>query len=86
MSTRRSTRTLVRVFHLIHFPTSSIVLTGVPSLKDDDFVIWESNAINKYLVDKYDGSLNLSFPKGSKESYLVDQWLDFHGSGQVCLW
>lgn len=64
------------------------MIVGVPSLQDgnnDNFVIWESNAINKYLADQYDKGYNMSFPRGSKEAYLVDQWLDFHGSGQVSL-
>lgn len=48
----------------------------VPTLKDDDFVIWDSHAIAAYLVTKYaeDDSL---YPTDPKKRALVDQRLHF---------
>jgi glutathione S-transferase len=64
------------------------IYTGIPVIIDhnnDDFVLWESLAIIKYLVDRYDEENTIHFAAGSKESYLVDQWLAFQISGQVRL-
>jgi glutathione S-transferase len=61
-------------------------LTGIPAIIDhdnDDFVLWESNTIIKYLADRYDKENKIHFPAGSKDSYLVDQWMTFQASGQV---
>ncbi len=46
----------------------------VPSIDDDGFVLFESNAIIRYLADKKGSPL---YPKGLKERGLVDQWIDF---------
>jgi len=57
----------------------------IPAIIDhdnDDFVLWESIAIIKYLVDRYDKDNTIHFPAGTKESYLVDQWMLFQVSGQ----
>jgi len=57
----------------------------IPTIIDhdnEDFTIWESNSIIKYLVDRYDKNNKISFPPGSKESYLVDQWMTFQVSGR----
>ncbi|KZT23337.1 glutathione S-transferase [Neolentinus lepideus HHB14362 ss-1] len=56
----------------------------IPTIIDhynNDFVLWESNAILLYLVDKYDkdGKLRLSNPN---DEYLQLQWLFFQASGQ----
>jgi glutathione S-transferase len=59
---------------------------GIPTIVDHDngdFAIWESNSIIKYLLAKYDTENRLSFPDGSNESFLLDQWLTFQASGQV---
>ena len=48
-----------------------------------DFVLWESNAIIKCLAETYDKENKYHFPAGTKESFEVDQWLYFQGSGQV---
>ena len=64
------------------------IYIGIPAIIDhdnDDFVLWESFAIIKYLVDRYDKENTIHFATGSKESYLVDQWLAFQVSGQVRL-
>ncbi len=46
----------------------------VPVLVDGDFILFESNAILRYLADK---TQSLFYPKILKERALVDQWLDF---------
>ncbi|PZC82951.1 hypothetical protein B5X24_HaOG200233 [Helicoverpa armigera] len=48
----------------------------IPTLKDEDFVIWDSHAIITYLVNKYakDDSL---YPKEPKKRAVVDQRLHF---------
>lgn len=59
---------------------------GIPTIIDhdnNDFTLWESIAIMKYLVETYDKEKKLFFPGGTKESYQVDQWLAFQSSGQV---
>lgn len=47
----------------------------VPTLRDGDLTIWESNAIVRYLAGQYGaGSL---FPAAPRERALVDQWTDW---------
>jgi glutathione S-transferase len=46
----------------------------VPAMDDDGFVLFESNAICKYLCRKLDHGL---YPKELKKLALVDQWIDF---------
>nr|UNG44348.1 glutathione S-transferase [Spodoptera frugiperda] len=48
----------------------------IPTLKDGDFVIWDSHAIVTYLVNQYakDDSL---YPKDPKKRAIVDQRLHF---------
>jgi glutathione S-transferase len=43
----------------------------VPVIIDDDFVLWESNAIMSYLAGKHGGLL----PEDRRGCALVDQWL-----------
>lgn len=60
---------------------------GVPTIIDHDngdFVLWESASIVKYLLAKYDTENRISFPAGTNEEFLLDQWLTFQVSGQVC--
>ncbi|MES1196157.1 MAG: glutathione S-transferase [Steroidobacter sp.] len=47
----------------------------VPVLVDGDFVIYESNAICRYLADKYPSAGLL--PKEAHGRALVDQWMDW---------
>jgi len=56
----------------------------VPAIEDPntDITLWESGAILQYLVATYDKDHKISFEKGTKESYLADQWLFFQVSGQ----
>jgi len=56
----------------------------IPTIIDhdnDDLVLWESNAIIQYLVERYDKDHKLSFVSGP-EKYHVNQWLWFQGTGQ----
>ncbi|GJE90967.1 glutathione S-transferase [Phanerochaete sordida] len=50
--------------------------------RNNDFVIWESNAILQYLVDKYDTGRRLSVAPGTDEYFTQLQWLYFQGTGQ----
>lgn len=47
----------------------------VPTLKDGDFILWESNAILRYLAVKC-GRKDL-YPEGLRERAAVEQWLDW---------
>lgn len=46
----------------------------IPVLQDGDFVLFESNAISKYLAQKASSSL---YPTDPKSRATVDQWMDF---------
>lgn len=48
----------------------------VPTLEDGDFIIWDSHAINAYLVSVY-GKDDSLYPKDPKIRALVDQRLHF---------
>lgn len=50
----------------------------VPTLQEDDFILWESNAILRYLANAYGGVLAL--PATPRERALVDQWLDWQAT------
>lgn len=56
----------------------------LPAIHDPntDLTLWESGAILQYLVDTYDKDNKISFPAGSKESHLANQWLFFQTTGQ----
>lgn len=47
----------------------------VPTLVDGELNIYESNAILRYICDKYE--LNSWYPKGLIQRAQVDQWLDW---------
>jgi glutathione S-transferase len=51
-------------------------LGRVPSMKDGDLVLYESSAICQYLADKFP-ERGFSFPSGTKERALSDQWMFF---------
>ncbi len=53
----------------------------VPVIDDDGFVLFESNAIIRYLADKNNSPL---YPKGAKPRAIVDEWIEF-GSHHVGL-
>ncbi len=46
----------------------------IPSIDDNGFCLFESNAIIRYLADKNNSPL---YPKGLKERAVVDAWIDF---------
>ena len=48
----------------------------VPVIDDDGFVLFESNAIVRYLATKSESPL---YPAGAKQRALADQWADFVG-------
>ena len=50
--------------------------------QNGDFVVWESDAIILYLIDKYDPEHKLSVTD-EKERYQLIQWLFFQASGQA---
>jgi len=66
--------------HVKHNPNGRI-----PTIIDhdnDDFTLWESTTIIRYLVERYDKDRRISFPAGTNESFLIDQWMTFQASGQ----
>lgn len=48
----------------------------VPVIDDDGFVLFESDAIIKYLAVKQKSPL---YPNGTRQRALIDQWMDFIG-------
>ncbi|KAK3291241.1 glutathione S-transferase [Chaetomium fimeti] len=55
----------------------------VPAIEDPNtgVTLWESGAINQYLVEVYDTEKRLTH-EGLKERHLCNQWLQFQMSGQ----
>ena len=50
----------------------------VPTIKDDNFILWESNSIVRYLAAKYgEGVLS---PKDLKERADADRWMDWQAT------
>ncbi len=50
----------------------------VPVIDDDDFILWESNSICRFLADKAgDGRL---LPPPSRQRALVEQWMDWQAT------
>ena len=49
----------------------------VPTLEEDGFVLWESNAILRYLATD---SSQLALPEDSRARAQVDQWLDWQAT------
>jgi glutathione S-transferase len=48
----------------------------IPTLVDDDFVLWESNSILRYLVLQY-GAASPLYPDEPKLRASIDRWLDW---------
>ena len=47
----------------------------IPTIVDDDFVLWESNVIVRYLSDKH--RPNVLLPESSAERAIAEQWMDW---------
>jgi glutathione S-transferase len=43
--------------------------------------LFESGSIMQYLVDRYDTEHKISFPKGTREYYEMNNWLFFQNAG-----
>lgn len=48
----------------------------IPTLQDDDFTLWESNTILRYLTEKFDHS-HLLVSQNLQEKAAADKWLDW---------
>ena len=49
----------------------------IPVLIDQDFVLWQSNSIIRYLANQYNGSTLYS--QHPQTRALIDQWIDWQG-------
>lgn len=49
----------------------------IPVLIDNDFVLWQSNSIIRYLANQYAGQQ--LYPIDAKRRALIDQWIDWQG-------
>ncbi|WP_297844777.1 glutathione S-transferase N-terminal domain-containing protein, partial [Pseudomonas sp.] len=56
----------------------------VPVIKDDDFVLWESNSIIRYLANRYGGQF--LYPAAPIERARIDQWIDWQASEMNRAW
>lgn len=61
----------------------------VPTLQDGDFVLWESNAIVRYLCAKY--SLGGLYPSDLRTRFDAERWMDWqqttlNGAGRNAFW
>lgn len=70
--------------HFGYFVTTNRSLTPVIALHDPntDVTLFESNAINNYLIASYDTSLTLTYPSSSPLVHKVNQWSYYQASGQ----
>lgn len=50
---------------------------GIPTIRDGTFVLWESNAIVRYLCRRYDQK-GLLLPNTEETYALADQWMDWY--------
>jgi glutathione S-transferase len=53
---------------------------NVPTLQDGDFVLWESNAIVRYLAAEYSGAKGSLWPVDPRTRATADQWMDWTNS------
>jgi len=59
----------------------------VPVLRDGDFVLWESNAICRYLARQYHTSQSAKlFPVAPRDAALVEQWMDWQANELNVAW
>lgn len=52
----------------------------LPTLDDNGFILWDSHAINTYLLTKYAGNNHELYPNDVVERAKIDQFLHFDGS------
>lgn len=52
----------------------------LPTLDDNGFILWDSHAINTYLVTKFGGNNHELYPSNLSERSKIDQFLHFDGS------
>ncbi len=59
----------------------------VPVISDGDFVLWESNAIIRYLANAYGAQKNLGlYPASPRERARIDQWMDWQATDLNRAW
>lgn len=49
----------------------------IPTIRDGSFILWESNAIVRYLCRRYDKTGHL-LPQTVEDCAIADQWMDWH--------
>lgn len=52
----------------------------LPTLDDNGFILWDSHAINTYLITKYGGNNHELYPSDIVQRAKIDQFLHFDGS------
>jgi glutathione S-transferase len=75
--------------HFEHVETDSALLARnpnrmVPVIQDGEFVLWESNAICRYLADKQPRGTLL--PREPQARALVEQWMDWQATELNSAW
>jgi glutathione S-transferase len=56
----------------------------VPVIREDEFVLWESNAIIRYLTASHGG--NWLYPSTPRLRAMIDQWIDWQASDLNRAW
>lgn len=56
----------------------------VPVLRDGDFVLWESGAIMRYLLDKYGPSALI--PRDAQKRAVAEQWFGWQATDLNAVW
>lgn len=56
----------------------------IPVILDDDFVLWESNTIIRYLANAYGGEA--LYPVSPRQRARVDQWIDWQATELNTAW
>ncbi|MEJ4047313.1 glutathione S-transferase family protein [Erwinia sp. SLM-02] len=56
----------------------------IPVIQDDDFILWESNTIIRYLANAYGGEW--LYPQDPQSRARVDQWIDWQATELNTAW